>query len=420
MVSNTPHRCIVCSSTSTKVFLDLGNMAYANQFVGAEQLVDQAPGHPLRVSFCEDCYHVQLADPAPPKHLFEHYLYVSSVSSTLRNHLYGLAETVISRLNIPRNSLIVDVGCNDGTLLEGFRKQGCDNIYGVDPAKNLAPLAANKGIRVEVDFFTSESAMRVGTERSAQVITMTNSFPHVPNLAELCAAFDYLLADDGVIVIEAQYLVDLLACRAFDTVYHEHVSYWALRPAMRLFGQYGFEVIDVERLPVHHGQLRYWIQREGVGVISPAVQQYVDLEQQLGLHSLATYEDFGKEVCMVKKRVLDWLERILGSGQRVAGYGAPAKGNTLLSYLGLGTTELEYIADKSPLKQGLYTPGTHIPVVAPKRLTEDRPDYLLVLALNFIEEIMAEQRDYYEAGGRFFVAMPELKEMHPSPDLAEV
>jgi SAM-dependent methyltransferase len=417
-ISSTPvpahHDCLVCGSDDVRTFLDLGDTAYANKFLTAEELSQPEPSAPLRVGFCPRCHHVQLTDMAPPSDLFEHYLYVSSASSTLTEHLEGLARTIVEREKLSPNDLVVDVGCNDGTLLAGFRKAGIEHTVGIDPAANLAPLAREKGIEVKTAFFGPETAKEMRSEwRAARVITLTNSFPHIPDLEGLLRGFDSLLTDDGVIVLEAHYLGDLLDMMAFDTVYHEHVSYWALGPAVRLFASHGFVVAHVERLPIHHGQLRLWVRRAGQAKATPAVRKLLAEEAAKGFDRLETYENFAQQIGGIKDSIRNWLADCRANGKTVAAYGAPAKGNTLLSFLELGPDDLMYIADRSPLKQGRFTPGTHIPVVPAERLVEDQPDYVLILAWNFVDEIVAQQSAYLDAGGRFFVPVPELKQVAP-------
>lgn len=408
------HDCLVCGSDDVQPFLDLGDTAYANKFLAKDELSAPEPAAPLRVGFCPRCHHVQLTELAPPSDLFEHYLYVSSASTTLTAHLEGLAQTVVDREGLSASDLVVDIGCNDGTLLSGFRKAGIEQTVGIDPAANLAPLAQEKGVEVMTAFFGPETAKEMRSRwRAAKAITLTNSFPHIPDLDGLLRGFDTLLSDDGVIVLEAHYLGDLIDMLAFDTVYHEHVSYWALGPAVRLFASHGFVVADVERLPIHHGQLRLWVRRAGQAKASPSVRDLLAEEARLGFDKLNTFNEFAARIGGIKQRIRSWLDDCRAQGLKVAAYGAPAKGNTLLSFLELGPDDLMYIADRSPLKQGRFTPGTHIPVVPTERLLDDRPDCVLILAWNFVDEIVEQQSAFLETGGRFFVPVPELKQVAP-------
>lgn len=401
--------CIVCGTTDVEEFLDLNKTALANKFLRPEDVDGAEPAYPLRVGFCHECNHVQLMERVPPHAMFDDYLYISSMSDTLVEHLQGLAATVSGRFALTENDLVVDVGCNDGTLLKGFRASGAKTL-GVEPAANLAAMTRESGIDVVNAYFGQETATALRAERgAAKVIVLTNVFPHLPFLDDFMRGVDALLDNDGVLVLEAHYLQDLLAHRAFDTVYHEHVSYWALRPMMRLFAAYGMEVVDVERLPIHHGQLRVFARRKGVETPSPKVAALTAQEVEAGLDRFATFRAFADQVRGLKDDLWRLLEELSEDGRTVAAYGAPAKGSTLLSFFEIGPDEVPYIADKSPLKQGRVTPGTHIPVVSPDRIATDKPDYMILLAWNFADEIMAQQADYRARGGRFIIPVPEVR-----------
>lgn len=406
----SPASCLVCGTGAVEEFLDLGATPLANRFPTAAELTLPEPRYPLRVGFCHGCGHVQLLDRVPPQAMFDHYLYVSSMSETLTRHLRGLASQILARCPLtPGAELVVDIGSNDGTLLSAFADRGI-RALGIDPAANLAALAREKGVETVTAYFGSKTAAELRDRFGpAAAITATNSFPHIPDLGDYVEGIDRLLAPDGVLVIEAHYLLDLLDQMAFDTVYHEHVSYWALHPAMRLFGERGFAVVDVERLPLHHGQLRLWIQRQGKAVARPSVAAQLREEDERGTGAFETYRRFSAGVRRIRQELTGTLGGMKLAGKKIAGYGAPAKGSTLLSYLGLGTGTLDFIADRSPLKQGRYTPGTHIPIVAPERIELDHPDYLLLLAWNFASEIREQLASYSAHGGRFIVPVPEVR-----------
>jgi cyclopropane fatty-acyl-phospholipid synthase-like methyltransferase len=401
-------QCIVCDATNVELFLDLGSTKLANKFLAAEELARPEPSFPLRVGFCHDCGHVQLMEIVPPSAMFTDYLYVSSASDTLKAHLYELSDVVVERYRLGPRHLVMDIGCNDGALLSGFRRHGVKTL-GVDPAENLAALNQDSGIDRYIGFFGADSAKQIVKRwGQAAAITATNTFPHIPRLSDFLAGINMMLAPGGVFVLEAHYLVDMLEQVAFDTIYHEHVSYWALGPMLKLFERHGLEVTNAERLPIHHGQLRVSVQRRGEGQIQPTVARVLAEEAAKGIGDLKTYLRFARRTAQIKESLLTTVRRFKAEGKRVVGYGAPAKGNTLLSYLGLGPDLVEYIADRSRLKQGRFTPGMHIPVVAPSRLLEDQPDYVLLLAWNFAEEIMKQQSEYRERGGRFILPVPEV------------
>jgi hypothetical protein len=401
--------CIACRSARVEPFLDLGATALANKFLLPEEVSADEPRYPLVVGFCHDCGHVQLVYRVPPAEMFEDYLYVSSMSTTLVSHLESLAEAIVTRFGLGARDLVVDVGSNDGTLLESFGRRSIRTL-GVDPAKNLTELAQAKGIHTLVAFFDEASAAEILNDYGpASVITATNVFLHIPKLDGFMAGLRTALAPRGTFVVEAHYLGDLLAQRAFDTVYHEHCSYWSLTAADRMLRSFGFEVFDVTRLPIHHGQMRMFVGRIGEHVAQPTVQALKDDEFRRGLTDFSTYTAFAAEVRKIRDDLLATLARLRGEGKRTAAYGAPAKGSTLLTYLGLGPTNIEYIADKSPLKQGRVTPGSHIPIVPPQRLLDDLPEYTLLLAWNFADEIMREQARYREKGGRFIIPVPSAQ-----------
>jgi SAM-dependent methyltransferase len=402
-------RCIVCSSNQLEPFLDLGETALANKFLNEPELGRPEPKFPLVIGFCHGCSHVQLIEHVPPSAMFEDYLYISSASDTLRRHLYELSDVVTTRHPVGSDDLVIDIGCNDGTLLKGFRRHG-PRALGVDPARNLAELFDDPDIDRYTDFFDSGSAReirdRVGT---AAVVTATNTFPHIPGLADFVEGVQTVLSSGGVFVIEAHYLADMLEQGAFDTIYHEHVSYWALRPMIRLFADNGMRVVRVERLPLHHGQLRVFVQRDGEGEVEPSVRSTLEAESAMGLDQIETYRRFAERTRQVKETLTRTLSDLRAQGNRIVGYGAPAKGNTLLGFLELGPRQLDYIADRSPLKQGLYTPGSHVPVVAPERILEEQPEYVLLLAWNFADEVMEQQAEYRARGGRFIVPVPDVR-----------
>jgi len=401
--------CIVCGGESVEQFLDLGETALANKFLTEDELDTPEPTYPLRVGFCHGCGHVQLTERVPPSAMFEDYLYLSSASDTLRSHLYELSDIVVTRHDLTPDDLVIDIGCNDGTLLLGFARHGVRTL-GVDPARNLAELAEHSGIDRFVGFFDSHSSREIVDRWGhASVITATNTFPHIPELHDFMDAIGRALAPGGAFVIEAHYLVDMLEQGAFDTIYHEHVSYWALGPMQTLFERHGMQAVHAERLPIHHGQLRITVQRQGEGDVDSSVDRILERERELEIDRFSTYEAFAGETHRIKQELNETVATLLHDHNRVVGYGAPAKGSTLLSFLELGPDKISYIVDRSPLKQGRYTPGSHIPVVAPERLLTDQPDYVLLLAWNFADEVLDQQADYRGRGGRFIIPVPRVQ-----------
>jgi SAM-dependent methyltransferase len=403
--------CIVCGSADLKPFLNLGSTPLANRFLTREELEMPEPAYPLRVALCTHCFHVQLSEIVPPREMFEDYLYVSSASDTLRDHLFDLSAIMCDRRGLTTSDLVIDVGCNDGALLEGFQRFGVRTL-GVDPAENLAELMRGSDIERYVDLFDSRSADEI-VDRwgQAALITATNTFPHIPDLHDFMEGIEKALEPGGAFVVEAHYLLDMIEQGAFDTVYHEHVSYWSLGSMVRLLEQHNFQVVDAERIPLHHGQLRVTMQRKGERDPDARVDQILGVERERGLRRLETFESFADQTASVKRVLLRMLEELRSAGVRVVGYGAPAKGNTLLSYLELGPDKIEYIVDRSPLKQGRFTPGSHIPIVPVERLLHDEPDAVVLFAWNFVDEIVQQQTEYLRRGGRFIVPIPTPVEL---------
>jgi len=340
--------------------------------------------------------------------MFQDYLYISSASDTLKTHLFELSDLVVERQQLGSRDLVVDIGCNDGTLLSGFKRHNT-RILGIDPAENLDELTKNEGIPRFVGYFNLQSAQSIVAQwGQASVIVSTNSFPHIQNLSEFTKALKFLLAPGGTFVIEMHYLVDLLDQVAFDTIYHEHVSYWRLGPMAHLFASHDLQVVHVERVPLHHGQLRVFVQRQEEGRPEKSVEDILAFEKEIGMDRFETFCTFTEKIQTIKTELHSLIRSLLNQKKRLVAYGAPAKGNTLLTFLEIGPDLIEYIADRNQLKQGRFTPGTHIPVVPPDRLIMDQPDYVLLLAWNFKEEIMGQQKSYLNNGGKFILPLPTV------------
>ena len=397
--------CLLCGKEA-EIVMDFGTTGLANNLPSLEEL-DSEPVFPLRLARCSHCSHVQLADRVDPARLYERYLYVSSASSTLREHLSELAAAVLGRTAPPPGSLCVDIGSNDGTLASSFHRAG-HLAVGVDPAENLSAIARAKGVEVTVDYFGRRAAGKLREKYGqARIITATNSFPHIPDLGDYLEGVRTLLHPGGVLVIEAHYLLDLIEGCAFDTVYHEHCHYWRLEPLIQVFRRFGLEVFDCERLPVHHGQLRVWVQHDGTRPVSDRVQQISDAEA--GLRERPVFERFAQRAERIRSELKDALADCRRKGLRVAGYGAPAKASTLAAWCGLTPRDIAWIADRNPLKHGRHTPGTHIPIVDVSRIQEDPPDVLLLFAWNFAEEIAVQLKEFRAADGQFLIPVPEVR-----------
>ena len=323
-------------------------------------------------------------------------------------HFAEYAKEVVSRFTESSNDLVVEIGSNDGCLLGAFKKNNV-RILGIEPAANIAAIANGAGLTTLNDFFCERSARAVRKkEGPAKVIVGNNVLAHVGNLTDFLAGVDVLLPPDGVAVFEVPYFVDLLEKCEFDTIYHEHLSYFTVGSLQELFHRKEMTLFDVRRVPVHGGSIRIYVGRAGTGPQTlPSVREMLSLEKKAKLDEIETYRAFARRVESIREKNLAILTELKTSGASIAAYGAPAKGNTLLNYFGIGSELLDFVADRSPHKQGLYTPGTHIPVVDPGILLREPPDYLLVLAWNFIDEIVKQQSEYLSGGGKFILPLPE-------------
>lgn len=400
--------CRMCQSKNLEKILSFGRTPPANSFLKKSQLKKKEPTFPLEVYFCKKCGQLQLDHVVNPDLLFKNYLYVSSTSPVFVKHFQEYSEEVFKRFNLNSDSLVVDIGSNDGILLSPFKKLGA-RILGVDPAQNLAKEATQKGLETWGSYFDPEIASKIAAKYgSANIITANNVFAHVHDLDNLVTAVKLLLDEDGVFVIEAPYLVDFLEKNLFDTVYHEHLSYLFVKPLTHFFKRHAMEIFDVIRTPVHGGSIRVFVKKaEGKHKIKPTVAKIMEEEKGLGLLKTKTYKDFANKIEQNKKDLLKTLLDLKAEGKMIVGFGAPAKGNTLLNYFGIDNTLLDYIVDDSPLKQGLFTPGTHIPVVSSKKLiASPKPDYILILAWNFADSIIEKLFSFSEQGGKFIIPIP--------------
>ncbi len=383
--------------------LPMGDHPPANMFVCAEDRENPQPSFPLNTQACLDCGLIQVADQVPPD-FFTDYLYVPSGAATMHTHFAELAQVVVDR---SQGGLIVDIGCNDGLMLSHANALGGKTL-GVDPAANLAVIAAERGVRVHTDFFNPQTArdLRV-TEGAAKVITTTNTFNHIDDLHGFAEGVLELLDDDGVFIIEVPWGKAILETNEFDNVYHEHLSELSLLSIVRLGQAVGLDVVDVTKLPVHGGSMRVFMQPSNLGIDPAAiVASMLDEEKAAGMTRRESYEEFADRVHELKDSLIGMLSDIKASGKTVAGYGAPAKGNTLLNYFEIGPDVLDFLVDRNSLKQGLYSPGMMIPVLAPDAVNERQPDYLLVLAWNFFDEIREQMSEFEARGGKFIVPLP--------------
>lgn len=396
--------CRACGSDKMMLFLPMGDHPPANMFVRPQDRDLPQPAFPLNTQACLDCGMIQVADQIPDG-FFSHYLYVPSGARTMHGHFEGLAH-VLTDLAAP-DGLIVDIGCNDGLML-GFATRRGARTLGIDPAVNLSQLAADNGVQVHVAYFNADTAHQVlAGHGPAKVISTTNTLNHIGDLVGFMAAVDILLDDDGWFVVEVPWALDILRTNEFDNVYHEHTSEMSLLSLVRLAERCGMAVVDVTHLPVHGGSMRVFMRKAAVAQAPSAeMARMLADEVAAGMCDPASFTGFAGRVQDCRTALCDMLAGLKAQGASIAGYGAPAKGNTLLNYFGIGPETLDYLVDRNPLKQGMLSPGMLIPIHDPAVLADRKPDYILVLAWNFFDEIRAQLKDYEDAGGRFILPLP--------------
>jgi SAM-dependent methyltransferase len=399
--------CRMCKSDQLTQFLDLGFAPPSDQFRRKEQMHEPVLFYPLQVMLCMNCGLAQLSYVVSPEVLYRNdYPYESSVTKTGQIHWAEFAKTTVEYLHLNSDDLVVDIGSNVGVLLEAFRANGT-KIIGVDPASNIALIAQKRGIETLNEFFSIDVAKQILKEKGhATVITGTNVFAHVDDLDTFMQAIDILLNDRGVFIFEAPYFVNLVNNLEYDTIYHEHLSYLSVKPLIPFFKRFGMEVIDVQQRDIHGGSFRVWVSRAGKITVSPVVDEMIKKENQLGIHKLETLKTFSQAVQQNRQDLLWLLRRLKHEGKRIVGVSAPAKGMTLLNYSRIGPETLEFISEKSTLKIGRFTPGTHIPVVSDAEMIQEAPDYALLLAWNFAHEIMENLKDFRKKGGKFIIPIP--------------
>ncbi|MDO8639227.1 MAG: class I SAM-dependent methyltransferase [Candidatus Daviesbacteria bacterium] len=402
-----PH-CRFCLNKNLIKVIDLGNQPAANAFLSNKQLKEKEPYFPLKVNICSKCGLLQLTHVVSPDYLFRNYVYVSSTSPVFVAHFEKYAQSVYKKIKLNKDSLVIDIGSNDGILLKPFKKLGM-KVLGVDPARKIARQATKNGIPTIPEYFDQQLANQIIKKWGfADAITFNNVFAHVPYIDELILAANKLLNNEGVLIIEAPYLVDLLQKNLFDTIYHEHVSYLSVRPLQTLFKRFNMTILDVEETDSHGGSIRVFVKKnESKRKVEESVDEFIKTEKKLGLANAQTYKKFAKKIDQNKKDLNKLLRKLKSKGKTIIGYGAPAKGNTLLNYFDIGPEILDYIVDDSSYKQGLFTPGMHIPVVSSEEILTTKPNYIFILAWNFADSIMKKLSDYKQDGGKFIIPVPK-------------
>lgn len=409
-MSTTRLGCRSCGAQGLTPVLSLGRTPLANALLTSAELSTVEATYPLELVLCEACSLVQITDDVPQEELFGKYLYLSSFSETMLRHAESLAERIVAERRLDDSGLVMEVASNDGYLLQFYRHAGVP-VLGIEPATNIAQIAEERGIRTRCEFFGVEVARRLAAEGClADVIHANNVLAHVGDLNGVVEGFRLLLKSGGEVIIEVPYVKDMIDGVEFDTVYHEHLCYFSLTALERLFRGHGLVIRDVERLPIHGGSLRVFASAAADRPEpSQAVRELIAQEEGWGVDAPAFYEGFAARVASLKQELCTLLAKLKGDGKSVAAYGASAKGSTLLNFFGIGAEDLEFVADRSTVKQGRYTPGTHLLIRPPEALLEEQPDYVLLLTWNFADEILWQQSEYRRRGGRFIVPIPTLR-----------
>ena len=404
--------CRFCQAPLSYSFADLGVSPIANAFLRREQLNKMEPFYPLHAYVCERCFLVQLEEFESPKQIFsDEYAYFSSYSDSWLEHARNYTTQMIARLGLDKASFVVEIASNDGYLLQYFAEKHIPAL-GIEPSANVAAAARSKGIDTWVTFFSTSTAQQLVAQKGkANLLLGNNVLAHVPALNDFVSGLKIALADHGVITMEFPHLLSLIQENQFDTIYHEHFSYFSMLAVARIFAAHGLRIFDVDRLPTHGGSLRIYASHDASSRWAPrtSVEDLIAEERRAGLDQVASYTGFAEQVNKTKRDLLDFLVSAKRAGKSIVGYGAPAKGNTLLNFCGIRSDFIDFTVDRSPHKQGMFLPGTHIPILAPEKIFEARPDYLLILPWNLRDEISGQMAAISEWGGKFVVPIPQVR-----------
>jgi SAM-dependent methyltransferase len=406
--------CAFCGSRDLESIIDFGDVALAGAFVKPHQFARE-PRYRLRVFFCPRCYALQLPDVVDPAELFANYFYFSSAIGSLREHFLDYASEVTARFLRPERSTVVEIGCNDGILLKPLADQGVRKPIGVDPASNIVQAIADPRITVVNDFFGSKLAAAIRSEYGpADLVVANNVYAHIPEINDVTRGVAELLADNGVFVFEVHHLGSVLRGLQYDMIYHEHLYYYSLVALEKHLRRHGMVVFDLKRIPIHGGSIRYYACKAGsrwAKAISNRVLLLRQDETAQGLERVETFQHFAGEIARRKDLLMGFLKRLHKAGKRVAGYGASGRANTIIQYCGIGHEHMEYMIDDAPAKWGYYTPGSHFEIRSANALCEARPDYLILFAWGYLNEIAEKCKPYLDCGGRLLTPLPEVRLM---------
>jgi 2-polyprenyl-3-methyl-5-hydroxy-6-metoxy-1,4-benzoquinol methylase len=404
-------QCQFCSSPLNDSFCDLGMSPLSNAFLKKEKLQSMEPFYPLHVRTCSSCFLVQLQEFQTPEQIFSDYAYFSSLSKTWLDHAKNYTEAMIKRFHLNPSSQVIEIASNDGYLLQYFLEKKIP-VLGIEPAENVAKVSMEKGIPNLVKFFGVNTARELASQgKHADLLLGNNVLAHVPNLKDFIGGMKIVLKPQGVITMEFPHLLKLMEGNQFDTIYHEHFSYLSLIAIEKIFASFGLVLFDVDEIPTHGGSLRIYIKHveDHTKSVNESLNRLRSQEQAYGLNEIASYRNFAEKVRETKRKFVNFLIEAKQNGKTIAGYGAPAKGNTLLNYCGIRTDFIDYTVDLSSFKQGRYLPGTHIPIEHPDKIKETKPDYLVILPWNIKEEIIHQMAHIREWGGKFVVPIPSVE-----------
>lgn len=406
--------CRFCQTPLSKTFVDLGMSPISNAFLKSDRLDKAEKFYPLHAYVCDNCFLVQLEEFETPEQIFgSDYAYFSSYSEIWLSHCQSYTELTIDKFKLNDNSQVIEIASNDGYLLQYFQQRGVP-VLGIEPAANVAKAAKEKGIPTWVKFFGVETARLLKNQgKQADLLIGNNVLAHVPDINDFVAGMKIALKPNGILTMEFPHLLQLMECKQFDTIYHEHFSYFSFLTVEKIFASHGLTLFDVEEIATHGGSLRIYGKHDTNSnyEVTNRLTNLKEKEIKAKLDRIDTYLGFGEQVKETKRKLLQFLIEIKSQGKTVVGYGAPAKGNTLLNYCGIRTDFLDYTVDRSPYKQGLFLPGTHIPIYHPDKIKETRPDYVMILPWNIQDEIIEQMVEIREWGGQFLIPIPQVEVM---------